>query len=81
MNTPALPLGVRCIHSTSSTKFSYIRSVRSSQIGAPVEWMASSLTLHVPGAQLMLCQPLRSFPLNSGTPAGSGWAPATRAPR
>jgi len=46
--------------------------VRSSQIGAPVEWMAPSFTLHVPGAQLMLCQPLKSFPLNNGTPAGSG---------
>ncbi len=57
-------------------KFSYIRSVRSSQIGAPVVWIIPSFTDHVPGAQLMLNQPVRSRPLNSGVNAGS-WARAT----
>jgi hypothetical protein len=81
MNTPALPFGVRCIHSTSSTKFSYIRSVRSSQIGAPSSRWRRAFTLHVEMAQLMLCQPLRSVPLKSGAPAGSCCAPRCPATR
>ena len=66
----------KCIHSKSRMKFSYIRFVRSSPIGVPVEMMAPFSTRQVAGGQLTLSQPVRSFPLNNGTPAGLGCAPA-----
>ena len=52
-------------------KFSYIRSVRSSPIGLPVQWSTPSRQVQVSRAQLMLCQPARSLPLNSGVKPSS----------
>src|SRR5262245_3353877 len=65
--TPELPLGFMCRHSSSSTKFSYIRAVRRMPVGTPVVTIIPSLTKNVPGALLTFTQPARSLPLNRGT--------------
>ena len=60
------PPATMCIHSTWSTKFSYMRSVRISQIGTPVEVIIPSRTPKVSGAQLMFTQPFSDVPSKSG---------------
>ena len=75
MKTPALPLGLRCRHSNSRTKFSYWRSVRRAPVGMPSQWIMPSRTVNVSGAQLTLTHPRKSRPLKIGLKLGA--APAT----
>ena len=57
---PALPRGFMCRHSTSMTKFWYMRSVRNSPIGLPEQISIPSRTDHVDGAVFTGTQPERS---------------------
>src|SRR5687768_5893579 len=64
---PAFPPAFICRHSSSTMKFVYIFSVRSTPVGTPVETITPSLTVNVFGAQFTFTHPDRSVPLNIGT--------------
>src|SRR5262245_9668913 len=67
MNSPELPFSLRCFHSSSRMKFSYMRAVRMTPMGSPVVTIMPSRAAKVLGAQFTLTQPERSLPLNNGT--------------
>ena len=72
MKSPELPPDLRCRHSNSMMKFSYIFAVRIVPTGEPLVTIIPSRTANVSGAMLQGTQPDRSLPLNSGTkPASS----------
>src|SRR3989442_6591910 len=82
MKSPELPLGKTWSHSSSRMKFSNWRSLRKTPVGFPVQTIIPSRTDQVLGAQLTLCQPLRSFPLKSGTkPPATGSSAGSRVER
>ena len=74
---PALPEGLSCFQSNSSTKSSYIRAVRRKPVGEPVQCSMPSRAWNVSSKQLTRTQPSRSLPLKSGCGATLDHEPPT----